>query len=79
MHCEYETYVLQNRMLNLQFTGFGRPREHKLGGDILEQHAHGRMVGTAGDGVHAVREGAADCMKAAPSSDFSSAAPLPWR
>lgn len=35
MHCEYETYVLQNRMLNLQFTGFGRPREHKLGGDIL--------------------------------------------
>jgi hypothetical protein len=44
MHCECEAYVLQKRMLNLQFTGFGKRREHKLRGDILGQRPHGRIL-----------------------------------
>jgi hypothetical protein len=48
MHCECEAYVLQKRMLNLQFTGFGKRREHKLRGDILGQRPHGRILGHGG-------------------------------
>jgi hypothetical protein len=36
MHCEYETYVLQNRVLNLQFPAFAQRGEHKLRRDILK-------------------------------------------